>query len=211
MLERIPVVFGFKIAHGYLYETIDLVGPEEVTGRLSPGQRVVLYQDDRKEVEATALFDAASRAWTFEPDEATVRELPYRKKGYGPWRILANGEPIGEFNAPRTYDSMGMTYGPFTPCPAYATLGPVWRLLAGLDVPQRFLDWTADAERRERQWDALNLSIVTRDERPVPVNWVRITEAEELKELGDDYAHYVEVNVNYRVFQDDHYWIDDAS
>jgi hypothetical protein len=208
MLERIPVVFGFEIIEGYLYETIGLASPDELEGRLSPGQRVLLYEDDHKEVEAIARFDASSGIWTFEPDETTIRELPYRKKGYGPWRILANGEPIAEFKAPRTYDSMGMTYGPFTPYPAYEAIHHLARQSSTSDM--RFLTWTID-DGKQRGVGTLPLSIVMPDGQPVPANWVGITETDELIELGDEFGYFVEVNLAYWIFQDDQYWIDDAS
>ena len=198
MLERIPVVFSFKVMQGFLYETIDLAAPEEVEGRLTPGQRVVLYQDNYKEVEAEVRRDAQTGAWIFEPDETTVRELPYRKTGYGAWHILANGVPIGEVKAPRTYESMGMIFGPFVPYAAYETVRPVFRLATTSD----------DQERYSRAREALGLSVVTQDGRTVPVNWVGITDYSEEME-GED-AYFVEVNVDYRVFQDDQYWIDEA-
>jgi hypothetical protein len=160
MLERIPAVFSFKVMQGFLYETIDLAAPEEMEGRLTPGQRVVLYQDNYKEVEAEVRRDAQTGAWIFEPDETTERELPYRKTGYGAWHILANGVPIGEVKAPRTYESMGMTFGPFVPYAAYETVRPVFRLATTSD----------DQERYSRAREAIGLSVVTQDGRTVPVN-----------------------------------------
>jgi hypothetical protein len=198
MRERIPVVFGFKVMNGSLYETIDLATPEDVEGRLAPGQRVVLYQDNHKEVEAEVSRDAQTGKWIFEPDAATERELPYRKTGYGAWRILVNGAPIGEVKAPRTYESMGMTFGPFVPYPSYETVRPVFRRATT----------NHNTERDYRERGALALSVETLDGRPVPVNWVGITDYSE--EMDGEDAYHVEVNVDYRIFQDDQYWSDDA-
>lgn len=177
--------------------TYQLQANEPAVANLQDGQRVLLHEPGEMDVEAEANFDAERDLWIFHPDWTTERIL-YRKVGYGAWRIIVNGELIGEVEAPRTYEAMGMTSGPFTPYRAYETVQPIFRLFTTTDNRQQYY--------RER--DALNLSVVTHDGCAVPTNWVHIIDYSE--EMDGEDAYHIEINMDYWVFRDDQYWTNAA-